>query len=127
MANPTYSNFQERVVQAAESALKRHGSVGPLELFQQMLLLHPVHFDGWRKGNEYYRVLEPWIQVRSEKFQKAIRYFQEWVAQRGLRTIEAACDELLMRGTERLEARALVRGKINDVLAKWSRAKDSEG
>ena len=90
MANPTYSNFQERVVQAAESALKRHGSVGPLELFQQMLLLQPVHVDGWRKGNEYYRVLEPWIQVGPEKFQKTIAFFQEWAEQRGLRTIEAA-------------------------------------
>jgi hypothetical protein len=35
-------------------------------------------------------------------------------------------DELLMRGTERLEARALVREKTADVLAKWSRARDSE-
>ena len=59
-------------MQAAESALKRHGSVGPLELFQAMLLLQPVHFEGWRKGNEYYRVLEPWIQVGPEKFQKTI-------------------------------------------------------
>ena len=113
-------------MQAAESALKRHGSVGPLELFQAMLLLQPVHFEGWRKGNEYYRVLEPWIQVGPEKFQKAIRYFQEWARERGLRTIEAADDELLMRGTERLDARALVREKITDVLAKWSRERDSE-
>ena len=90
MASPLYGNFQERVVQAAESALKRHGSVGPLELFQAILLLQPVHFEGWRNGNEYYRVLEPWIQVGPEKYQKAIRYFQEWAAQRGLRTIEAA-------------------------------------
>ena len=90
MASPSNSNFQERVVQAAESALKRHGSVGPLELFQAMLLLQPVHFEGWRNGNEYYRALEPWIQVGPEKFQRAIRYFQEWAAQRGLRTIEAA-------------------------------------
>jgi hypothetical protein len=90
MASPLYGNFQERVVQAAESALKRHGSVGPLELFQAILLLQPVHFEGWRNGNEYYRVLEPWIQVGPEKYQKTIRYFQEWAAQRGLRTIEAA-------------------------------------
>jgi hypothetical protein len=90
MASASNSNFQERVVQAAESVLRRHGSVGPLELFQAMLLLQPVHFEGWRNGDEYYRVLEPWIQVGPEKYQKAIRCFEEWAAQRGLRTIEAA-------------------------------------
>src|ERR1019366_6853056 len=35
-------------------------------------------------------------------------------------------DELLMRGTERLAARTLVREKITDVLAKWSRARTSD-
>jgi len=87
---PSYANFQERVVHAAEAALERNGSVGPLELFQYMGLLHPVHFEGWRKGNEHYRVLQPWIQVGPEKFEKTLRYFQEWVKQRGLRPIEAA-------------------------------------
>src|SRR5207237_9138474 len=90
MAGSSYSNFQERVVQAAEAVLKRSGSVGPLELFQQMGLLQPVHVEGWRKGNEYYPVLEPWIQVGPEKFQKTLHHFQEWVKQRGLRPIEAA-------------------------------------
>jgi hypothetical protein len=84
------SSFQERVERAAEAALARNGSVGPLELFQEMRLLLPCHVEGWRKGNEYYRVLQPWIQVGPEKFQKAVRHFQEWVKQRGLRPIEAA-------------------------------------
>ena len=43
-------------MQAAESALKRHGSFGPLELFQAMLLLQPVHFEGWRNGKENHRL-----------------------------------------------------------------------
>ena len=90
MAGPPYSNFQERVERAAEAALKRNGSVGPLELFQEMRLLQPCHVEAWRKGNEHYRVLQPWIRVGPEKFQKTIRHFQEWVKQRGLRPIEAA-------------------------------------
>jgi hypothetical protein len=106
MVGPAYGNFQERVVQAAESALKRHGSVGPLELFQAMLLLQPVHFEGWRKGNEHYRVLEQWIQVGPEKFQKAVRYFQEWATQRGLRTIEAAYTRRGPGGIETLQVTA---------------------
>ena len=103
MASPLYGNFQERVVRAAESALKRHGSVGPLELFQAMLLLQAVHFDGWRNGNENYRVLEPWIQVGPEKYHKAIRYFQEWAAQRGLRMIEATYTRRGPGGIETLQ------------------------
>jgi hypothetical protein len=64
-------NFQERVEQVAEAVLNRSGSVGPLELFQEMGLLHPVHVEGWRKGGKRYRVLQSWIQVGPEKFQKA--------------------------------------------------------
>jgi hypothetical protein len=90
MVGPLYSSFQERVEQAAEAVLKRSGSVGPLELFQEMRLLDPCHVEGWRKGNEPYQALQPWIQVGPEKFQKTIRHFQEWVKRRGLRPIEAA-------------------------------------
>ena len=103
MGDGSSSNLQERVVRAAESALRRNGSVGPLELFQEMLLLQPVHFEGWRKGNEHYRVLEPWIQVGQEKFQKAIRYFHEWAAEQGLRTIEAAYTRRGPGGIESLQ------------------------
>ena len=104
--HPSENKFQQRVVQAAEAALKRHGSVGPLELFQAMLLLQPVHFEGWRNGNAYYRVLEPHIQVGPEKFQKAIRYFQEWAAQRGLRRLEATYTRRAPGGVEPLQVTA---------------------
>jgi hypothetical protein len=96
------SNFQERVEHAAEAAFKRNGSVGPLELFQEMGLLQPVHVEGWRKGNECYRVLQQWIQVGPEKFQKTVSYFQEWVKQRGLRPIEAAYTRRGPGGIEQL-------------------------
>src|SRR4051812_24959575 len=102
MAGPVYSNFQERVVQAAEAVLKRSSSVGPLELFQEMRLLQPVHFEGWRKGNEHYRVLEEWIQVGPEKFQKTLQFFQEWVNRRGLRPIEVSYTRRGPRGVEEL-------------------------
>ena len=55
-----------------------------------MSLLQAVHVESWRKGDEHYRVLQPWIQVGPEKFRKAILHFREWVKQRGLRAIEAA-------------------------------------
>jgi hypothetical protein len=97
------SSLQERVEQAAVTALNRNGSVGPLELFQEMRLLQPVHVEGWRKGNECYRVLQPWIQVGPEKFQKTIRHFQEWVKQHGLRPIEATYTRRGPGGIEQLQ------------------------
>jgi hypothetical protein len=96
------NRFQERVVQAAEAALKRQGSVGPLDLFQEMRLLQPVHLENWRKGNEHYQALQPWIQVGPDKLQKSIDYFRQWVRERGLCPIEAAHTRRGPRGIEQL-------------------------
>jgi len=90
------------VVQAAETALKRNGSVGPLELFQWMGFLQASHFDQWRKGNEEYRALRPWIHVGPEKLQKTIRHFQEWAQELKLRPIEAPYSRSGVGGVEEL-------------------------
>ena len=104
--NAPRDNFRDRVTAAAEAALKAGGSVGPLELFRQMGLLHSIHFDGWRKGNEHYRVLEEWIQVGPAKFEKALRHFGEWVQARGLHPIEANYTRRTPRGLEPLQVTA---------------------
>ncbi len=95
-------NLYERVVQAAEAALEKEGSVGPLELLRNMGFLHPSHIECWRKGNEYYPALRPWIQVGPEKFEKSIKYFQQWVEQRGLRPIEASYTRRVPGGVQEL-------------------------
>jgi len=100
MSDQSPSNLRERVFHAAEAVLNRSGS-GPLELFQEMRLLQHLHFDGWRKGNEHYRILEEWIQVGPEKFNRAVQHFSEWVTARGpskhltrdaLRAAESNCE-----------------------------------
>lgn len=98
----TRGQFEERVLRAAAAALKRNHSVGPLELFQEMLLLQPAHVEGWRKGNPHFRVLEEHIQVGPKKFEQAIRYFQEWVNQQGLHPIEASYTRNTPRGIKEL-------------------------
>lgn len=102
MADKPNSNFQERVVRAAEAALTNNGSVGPLEMFQYMLILQPVHVEAWRKGNEHYQVITEHIQLGPEKFRKAINYFREWVQQRGLKPIQASYTRRGPRGVEEL-------------------------
>ena len=95
------SSLQERVEQAAEVVLKRNGSVGLLELFQEIGWLSPAHFENWHKGHEEYSVLQFWIHAGPGKQLKAVAYFQSWVNQRGLRPIEAAYTR---RGPHGIEA-----------------------
>lgn len=82
-------DFEERVHRAAEQCLERDGAVGPLELLQQLMFLHPTHFKGWQQGNPYYTAIEPHIQCGQAKLEKTYRYFHEWVQRRGLTTMEA--------------------------------------
>lgn len=96
------SAFRDRVIRAAEAALETGGSVGPLELFQHMLLLQPVHFQAWRKGNEHFRVLEDSIQVGPKKFELALTYFAEWVRERGLKPVQADYTRRTPQGLEQL-------------------------
>ena len=103
MSEPSRSELQERVIQAAETLLRRSGSVGPLEVFQEMRWLQPIHVEGWRKGNEHCRVLEKWIHAGAGKVEKAIFHFQDWVRQRGLRPIEASYTRRSPRGVEQLQ------------------------
>ncbi len=98
--------FRARVVAAAEAALKAGGSVGPLELFLHMGLLQSVHLDGWRKGNEHYRVLEKWIQVGPQKYGQTLQIFAEWVKARGLQPFEAPYTRRTPRGLETLQVTA---------------------
>jgi hypothetical protein len=100
---PEFNAFRDRVRAAAEAALKAEGAVGPLELFQHMQLLHPCHVEGWRQGNPYYRALEPSIQVGQEKLDKTLRFFEEWIQERGLRPLEAPYTRQTPRGPEPLQ------------------------
>ncbi|MGH7138877.1 MAG: hypothetical protein ACREHD_24285, partial [Pirellulales bacterium] len=99
-------DLQERVHRAAEQCLQRDGAVGPLELLQQMLFLHPVHFQGWKQGNPYYAAIEPHIQCGPAKLEKTYRYFHEWVQRRGLTPMEADYLRSTPRGPEPLSITA---------------------
>ncbi len=96
------NDLQERVRRAAEACLERDGAVGPLQLLQQMLLLHPTHFQAWQKGNPYYAVLEPHIQGGPAKLAQTYQHFHDWVRQRGLVPMEASWVRSTPRGSEPL-------------------------
>jgi hypothetical protein len=95
-------DLEERVRRAAEACLEREGAVGPLQLLQEMLLLHPTHFQAWQKGHPYYAVLESHIQCGSAKLARTYQYFRDWVRQRGLVPMEASYVRSTPRGAEPL-------------------------
>lgn len=99
-------NFRQRVIAAAETVLKYEGSVGPLELLQQMQFLATAHVKAWRRGHEAFTPLEPHIQAGEEKLQKTYRYFQEWVRAKGLRPIETRYVRSRPGGEELLQVTA---------------------
>lgn len=94
------NEFKQRVLDAAEGALRAGGSVGPLELLQWMRLLSPSHVDAWKHGR--LETLEPHIQGRPEKIAKTFALFQEWIESRGLRAIEASYARAGVRGSQPL-------------------------
>lgn len=109
MLNPlsqSSSSLNERVITAAERALKRGGSVGPLELLRELGFLYWRHFDDWRKGVPQYTPLEPHIQCGAAKLEQVYRIFAEWAAAKGLRTVEAEYSRRGVGGVEALQVTA---------------------
>jgi hypothetical protein len=96
------SQFRERVLTAAEKVLKRNGSVGPLELVQELNFLQWRHFEDWRKGLKADSPIEAHIQCGSEKLADAYRLFAEWATEQGLKTIEAEYSRRTVNGVEAL-------------------------
>lgn len=95
-------DLRQRVVESAEAVLERSGSVGPLELLQQIGFLEPVHVEGWRKGNPHLTLLEPRIQCGPKKLEDTYRFFADWVRERNLVPIEASYLRAGPRGSAEL-------------------------
>jgi hypothetical protein len=106
MSDENKGAFRERVRNAAEAALKAHGSVGPLELLQRMGFLYSGHFVEWQRGAAGRAALESCFQVGPEKLGRTLRYFAEWVGERGLEPIEAPYTRRTARGMEELRVTA---------------------
>ncbi len=80
MANRQPRELRERVEQAAEAVLEATGSVGALELLQQMQWLAPSQIMRWRKG--IIPSLAEFMQGSAEKRGRAFRYFEQWAQRR---------------------------------------------
>ena len=97
------AKLRERVLDAAENALKHNGSVGPLELLQELGFLYPGHVNDWRKGVPHYTPIEPHIQCGAAKLAEVYRVFAEWAAAKGMQTVEAEYSRRGVGGVEALQ------------------------
>ena len=62
--------FRDRVLRAAEEALKEHQYVSVIDILSGIRLLEPVHVEAWRKGRIEF--LEEMIQGSPQKISRAI-------------------------------------------------------
>ena len=79
--------LEERVLRAAEAALKEQHYVSPIDVLIGIRLLEPVHVEAWRKGRIDF--LESMIQGSPQKISHALAIFRKWAAERGLQPSEA--------------------------------------
>jgi hypothetical protein len=88
MATDAHHRLERRVTSAAEAALARQQHVSAIDVLLGLGWLQPVHLQAWRQG----RVpdLEQIVQVNPSKLSTALRLFQRWAREQGLRASETA-------------------------------------
>ena len=80
--------IEQRVIQAAESALYRQHYVSPLDVLLGMGSLKSSDLQDWRKGRVPY--LEKVIQGSLGKISYAMKCFRSWAHKKGLKPSETA-------------------------------------
>jgi hypothetical protein len=88
MVNDAQERLQGRVVRAAEAALAERKMVSTIDVLVGVGWLAPSEVDKWRQGRIPY--LEAAAQVNLGKLSTAMKYFQGWARDRGLRPSETA-------------------------------------
>lgn len=81
--------IKERAIKAAEAALNHQHYVSPLDVLIRMGLLQYVHFQDWKKGK--FPHLEEFIQGNPSKKNLAMKCFQDWALEKGLKPIKIVC------------------------------------
>jgi hypothetical protein len=80
------ASIEDRVVRAAEDALREHGYVAPVDVLVRIGWLQPVHRDHWRQGRVSY--LEHVVQAGLGKVSTAMRALGRWAEAQGLQPSE---------------------------------------
>src|SRR3990167_991154 len=82
----TLNDIKHQILQAAESLLKRRGSLSPLEVLVRASLLHPVQLEEWEAAKIPY--LEFILEKDLHKIRYLIRWLHSWALKKGLKPQE---------------------------------------
>ncbi len=80
----TPDGLNQRVVAAAEAALRQGPAVSAFDVLTRMGWLYPGHVDLWLRRHEAYPHIEAWMQSRRPRRVQAIRHFEAWAQAAGL-------------------------------------------
>lgn len=101
MADVVFNTYQQRIVAACEAVLNREGSVGLVELCQQMQFLHFTHVETWKRGRT--AALSSGIQVGPKKLLLVIETLETWATQKGLKNVQVPYTRQGLHGSEPLK------------------------
>lgn len=76
--------LNERVIAAAEAALRHESAVSAFDVLTRMGWLYPGHVDLWLRRHPSYPHIEAWMQSRRPRRVNVIRHFEAWAQAAGL-------------------------------------------
>jgi hypothetical protein len=103
MTSPPISKLQDRVLRAADTLLRKNGTVGLLELLTEMNFVHWSHVEQWRRANPAYRYICEHIQCGADKLKQTQQHFHDWARALGLATVQAEYARRSVTGTVPLQ------------------------
>lgn len=102
MSDNAPSSYQQKVVAACETVLKRNKSVGLIELCEQLGFVHFSHIDAWKRGEPQATPLQKKLQVGDEKLSKVIRALEAWATSNNMTPLHVPYERHGRNGPEAL-------------------------
>ncbi len=102
MSDAPISAYQLKVITACEAVLKREGSVGLVELCQQLGYLHFAHVADWKHGKPHATPLHKNLQLGAEKLRKVMNTLERWATEKGMTPLHVPYERQGLSGPESL-------------------------
>lgn len=102
MSHATFTPYHHKVVSCCEAVLQREGSVGLIDLCQQMGFLHFTHINDWKHGKPQATPLHQKLKVGAEKLSKVISTLESWAHENNMSPLQVPYERLGRNGAEPL-------------------------
>lgn len=102
MSNTALTPYQRKVISCCETVLKREGSVGLIDLCQQLGFLHFTQIDDWKHGKPHATPLHLKLKVGAEKLSKVMSTLEGWALENNMSPLQVPYERLGRHGAEPL-------------------------